>query len=104
LRYGPDGLVVVVGLVPVTSPPAVEAALAAGSAALGAPLTDPVPLAGGGGSAVLRCRDGAGATVVVKSHLQDDSGPGRFAAEAAGLALAAGPGSAPGCWPPTRRR
>ena len=95
MRYGPDGLVVVVGLVPVTSPPAVEAALAAGSAALGAPLTDPVPLAGGGGSAVLRCRDGAGATVVVKSHLQDDSGPGRFAAEAAGLALTGGSGLAP---------
>src|SRR5450631_164150 len=73
-----------VGLVPVT-PPAVAAALAAGAAALGAPLTHPVQLAGGARATVLRCRDSAGTSVVVKSYPADAAGPGSFAAEAAGL-------------------
>jgi hypothetical protein len=94
LRYGTEGPVAVVGLVPVT-PPAVAAAVAAGSAALGTPLTDPVPLAGSARSAVLRCRDGAGATVVVKSYPQDDYGAASFAAEAAGLALTGASGLGP---------
>jgi len=79
----------------VTPPPAVAAALAAGSAALRRPLTDPVPLAGSERSAVLRCQDGAGATVVVKTYPRDDYGPGNFAAEAAGLELAGGSGLGP---------
>jgi hypothetical protein len=83
-----------VGLVPVT-PPAVAAALAAGAAALGTPLTDPVPLAGGARATVLRCRDGAGASVVVKSYPADATGPGSFAAEAAGLELARSSGLSP---------
>jgi hypothetical protein len=63
------------------------AALAAGSAALGRPLSDPVLLSGSAWSAVLRCRDAAGGTVVVKSYPPGEDGPASFAAEAAGLAL-----------------
>ena len=83
-----------VGLVPVT-PPAVAAALAAGAAALGAPLTHPVQLAGGARATVLRCRDSAGMSVVVKSYPADAAGPGSFAAEAAGLELARASGLSP---------
>lgn len=70
-----------------TTPTSPAAALAAGSAALGRPLSDPVLLSGGEWSAVLRCRDAAGGTVVVKSYPPGEEGPASFAAEAAGLAL-----------------
>jgi hypothetical protein len=70
-------------------------AVAAGAAALGVPLAGPVPLAASGRSAVLRCREPGGGTVVVKAYPRDDEGPGSFAAEAAGLVLAGGSGLAP---------
>lgn len=78
-----------------TTATAAAAALAAGAAALGRPLTDPVLLRGGARSAVLRCRDAAGGPVVVKSYPPDDGGPGSFAAEAAGLALTGSSGLGP---------
>jgi hypothetical protein len=65
-------------------------AAAAASAALGRPLSGPVKLAGSDRSLVLRCRDSGGGTVVVKSYPGDEDGPASFAAEAAGLAVAAG--------------
>jgi hypothetical protein len=77
-----------------TSIPA-AAALAAGSAALGRPLSDPVPLSGSAWPAVLRCRDAAGGTVVVKSYPPGKGGPASFAAEAAGLVLTRESGLAP---------
>lgn len=79
--------------------------VAAASAALGRPLTDPVALVSGGWSTVLRCRDddeaaGAGAararTVIVKRYPPGADGAASFAGEAAGLAMAAGTGLAPG--------
>jgi Ser/Thr protein kinase RdoA (MazF antagonist) len=81
--------------IPGGSTAALTAATAAGSAALGVPLADPVPLAGSARSAVLRCREPAGGAVVVKTYPREDDGPGSFAAEAAGLALAGGSGLAP---------
>ncbi|MFC4118072.1 hypothetical protein [Nonomuraea zeae] len=62
--------------------------LAAASAALGDELDRPVDLGGSTRSQVLRCEKAGGGTVVVKAY-QDASG---FAAEAAGLAIAAGSG------------
>ncbi|MFC5824169.1 hypothetical protein [Nonomuraea insulae] len=62
--------------------------LAAASAALGESLGRPVDLGGSARSQVLRCGTTGGGTVVVKAY-QDASG---FAAEAAGLAIAAGSG------------
>jgi hypothetical protein len=74
----------------------VDAALAAGSAALGAPLTGAEALAGGSDrSAVVRARTGAGTAVVVKAYPADGIGPASFAAEAAGLAVAGGSGRCP---------
>ena len=73
----------------------VASAVAAGAAALGVPLSDPVPLAHGARSAVLRCREPGGGSVVVKTFPRDDDGAASFAAEAAGLTLAAGSGLAP---------
>jgi hypothetical protein len=77
-----------------TSIPA-AVALAAGSAALGRPLSDPVLLSGSEWSAVLRCRDAAGTAVVVKSYPPGQEGPAAFAAEAAGLALTSESGLGP---------
>ncbi len=73
----------------------VASAVAAGAAALGVPLSDPVPLAHSARSAVLRCREPGGGSVVVKTFPRDDDGAASFAAEAAGLTLAAGSGLAP---------
>ena len=59
-------------------------------------LSEPVRLAGGSGrSAVLRCRDPAGGTVIVKAYPQTREGEGSFTAEGTGLAMAAGTGLAP---------
>lgn len=69
------------------------AALAAGSAALGRELSVLSVLAGSDRSAVLRCRDTGGSTVIVKSFPPGDEGC--FAAEAAGLAITGGAGLGP---------
>ncbi len=69
--------------------------MAAASAAVGRPLTDPIVLQGGSGrSVVLRCRDSANA-VIVKTYPANGAGRSSFAAEAAGLQLAGGTGLAP---------
>ncbi len=84
----------------------VRLAVAAASAALGRPLSDPVQLAAGSASAlVLRCGDGAGdgstgaggggGSVIVKRYPPTDEGAESFTAEAAGLVLARGTGLAP---------
>jgi hypothetical protein len=70
-------------------------ALSAGSAALGRKLSNPVRLAGSDRSVVLRCADGDGDFVVVKTYPAEDPGPACFAAEAAGLATAHDTGLAP---------
>jgi hypothetical protein len=70
-------------------------ALIAGSAALRRELSEPVQLAGSDRSVVLRCADGRGSTVVVKTYPRENPGPACFAAEAAGLATAHGTGLAP---------
>lgn len=72
-----------------------SAMVAAGSAACGADLADPVVLAGSGRSTVLRCRSAAGGTVIVKSYPPGTPGDEGFTAEAAGLALAGPSGLAP---------
>lgn len=78
------------------SAPPVTEIVAAASAALGRPLTDPVELAGGGDwSVVLRCTDPAGGTVIVKTYPPTAAGTSSFAAEAAGLELARGSELAP---------
>jgi hypothetical protein len=87
------------------SAPSVPAMVAAASAALGRPLSEPVRLSGGSGwSVVLRCQDteaaGAGSpagagSVIVKTYPASPDGQARFTAEAAGLALARGSGLAP---------
>jgi hypothetical protein len=69
--------------------------VAAGSAALGRPLSDPVRLASSDRSVVLRCRPSAGGSVVLKSFPADSYGMASFAAEAAGLELTSGTGAAP---------
>jgi hypothetical protein len=70
--------------------------VAAASASLGRPLTDPVELPGGGDwSVVLRCRDTADGSVIVKSYPQTAEGTSSFAAEAAGLQVASGSGLTP---------
>ncbi len=69
--------------------------LAAASAALGATLTDPENLGGSGRSGVARCRVAGGGTVVVKKYPATAEGTDSFAAEAAGLALAAQAGAGP---------
>ncbi len=87
--------------------------VAAASAAVGRPLTEPVVLPGGSGrSVVLRCRDSAGGadgadgtgaavrsagsgTVIVKTYPDNGEGRSSFAAEAAGLELVSGTGLAP---------
>jgi hypothetical protein len=75
--------------------------VAAASAAIGRPLTEPAELAGGHDeTAVLRCVDlaadgGAGGTVVVKTFPQTSYGMSGFAAEAAGLECASGSGLSP---------
>jgi len=74
---------------------AVDDLLAAASAALGATLTDPQDLGGSERSAVLRCRVVGGGTVVVKNYPGTAEGAKSFAAEAAGLALAAQYGAGP---------
>ncbi len=69
--------------------------LAAASAALGATLTDPEYLGGSGRSGVARCLVAGGGTVVVKKYPATAEGAESFAAEAAGLALAAQAGAGP---------
>jgi hypothetical protein len=70
--------------------------VAAASAAVGRPLTEPVVLPGGSGrSVVLRCRESIRGTVIVKSYPENAEGRSNFAAEAAGLQLASGTGLAP---------
>lgn len=74
----------------------VDAAVAAAAAALGRGLSGPsVVSAGSGRSTVLRCRDAAGGTVIVKTYPAAGEGPGSFAAEAAGLRLVTGHGLSP---------
>src|SRR5271165_5628679 len=69
--------------------------VAAASAMIGRPLTEPVVLQGGSGrSVVLRCREG-GSSVIVKTYPRSGEGRSSFAAEAAGLELASGTGLAP---------
>ncbi len=76
-------------------PPAADIAEAA-SAALGRPVTEPVELPGGGDwSVVLRCRDFAGGTVIVKAYPLTAAGASSFAAEAAALEIASGSGLTP---------
>jgi hypothetical protein len=75
--------------------PLVEAAVAAGSKALGRELSEPVKLTGSDRSVVLRCADRAGGTVVVKTYPGDGAGTTSFALEAAGLTVSAGTGLAP---------
>ena len=84
----------------------VAGVLAVASAAIGRPLTAGVTLAGGSDrSLVLRCHEAdnaagrtaaAGRTVIAKSYPPGDEGTESFAAEAAGLAVAADTGLAPG--------
>jgi len=70
--------------------------VAAASASLGRPLTDPVELPGGADwSVVLRCRDTASGSVIVKSYPHTAEGTSSFAAEAAGLQVASGSGLTP---------
>jgi hypothetical protein len=76
------------------------AVLAAGTAALGRELTRPEPLRDSDWTVVLRCADEAGpgggqGTVIVKAYPPGQDGAGRFAAEAAGLAVATDTGLAP---------
>jgi hypothetical protein len=74
----------------------IDAALAAGTAALGSALTGAEALAGGSDrSALIRARAGDGTAVVVKTYPADGLGPASFAAEAAGLAVAGGSGRCP---------
>ncbi|HET7012583.1 MAG TPA: hypothetical protein VFI65_01650 [Streptosporangiaceae bacterium] len=68
--------------------------VAAGSAALGRPLSDQERLASSERSVVLRCRSSAG-SVIVKSYPADEQGAASFAAEAAGLEFTSGTGVAP---------
>jgi len=75
--------------------PMVAAGLAAGSAAVGRPLSGPAQLLGSDWSVVLRCTDPGRGTVIVKSYPDTQDGPGCFAAEAAGLSVSAGTGLAP---------
>ncbi len=76
--------------------PDVAKIVSAASAAVGQPLTDPIALPGGSGrSTVLRCRDGAGATVIVKTYPDNGESLSCFAAEAAGLQVAGGTDLAP---------
>lgn len=70
--------------------------VAIASAALGLPLSDPIPLPGSGRSAVVRCRIPADGTVVVKSYLDTTEGKESFAAETAGLTFVAATGAGPG--------
>jgi len=78
------------------SAPQVADVIAAASRALGRPLTEPAELPGGGDwSVVLRCRDSAGGTIIVKTYPPTAEGTSSFAAEAAGLELASGSGLAP---------
>jgi len=73
--------------------------VAAASALLGRPLSEPVELSEGREEAVvLRCRDedsAVGGTVVVKTYPRTAEGASCFAAEAAGLEIAGGSGVAP---------
>jgi hypothetical protein len=70
--------------------------VAAASAALGRQLIDWAELPGGGDwSAVLRCRDAADGTVIVKAYPLTAAGASSFAAEAAGLQIATGSGLTP---------
>jgi hypothetical protein len=76
--------------------PMAAEAVAAATAALGRPLTQPVEMPGGGDwSAVLRCHDSAGGTVIVKAYPATTEGTSSFAAEAAGLEIASGTGLSP---------
>ncbi len=78
------------------SAPSVTEIVAAASAALGRPLTEPAELPGGGDwSVVLRCRDATGGTVIVKTYPPTAEGTSSFAAEAAGLELTGGSELAP---------
>lgn len=70
--------------------------LAAASAALATTLTDPVDLGGNEYSTVLRCRDTAGGTVIVKAYPPTGYGTESFGAEAAGLAFTSASGFGPG--------
>jgi hypothetical protein len=76
-------------------PPLVAAAVAAGSRALGRELSEPVKLTGSERSVVLRCADGDGGSVVVKTYPQGGEGATSFALEAAGLTVSADTGLAP---------
>lgn len=81
--------VVLIGWLPV------DDILALASAALGATLAEPADLGGSGRSRVLRCRDSAGGTVVVKSYPRTVYGAESLAAEAAGLAFSSDTGVGP---------
>lgn len=74
----------------------IAAAVAAGSAALGRELSEPAKLTGSERSVVVRCADEDAGTVVVKTYPRDADGTTSFALEAAGLAVSAGTGRAPG--------
>ena len=74
---------------------AVTDLLATASAALAAPLSDPVFLVSSDRSSVLRCRIPEGTTVVVKTYPAGDEGAEGFAAEAAGLEFTSGTGTGP---------
>ncbi|WP_242889926.1 hypothetical protein [Actinomadura litoris] len=67
--------------------PGDSSAVRAAAAALGEPLSDPVPLGDPGDCAVLRCRRPGGGTVIVKTYADARNS---FTAEASGLALAVG--------------
>jgi len=73
----------------------VDEVLAAGSAAIGVPLTDSRDLGGSERSAVRRCWLPDGGTVVVKTYPDSAEGRESFAAEAAGLALTGATGTGP---------
>jgi hypothetical protein len=70
--------------------------VAAAAGVIGRPLTDPATLSAGREEAVvLRCRDGAASTVIVKTYPPTAAGASCFAAEAAGLEAAGSSGVAP---------
>ena len=72
-----------------------DALVAAASAVLGRALADPVDLGGSERSKVLRCRDPAGGSVVVKSYARMPEGASGFAAQASGLAFTCAAGVGP---------
>lgn len=76
---------------PLADGPRTAEIVAAASALLGRPVSDPVEISEDRENAVvLRCRDAAGGTVVVKTYPPAAEGASCFAAEAAGLEAAGG--------------